>query len=90
MHDSARPLRKISQQTIINRELAGANLRPQQLLGSKNAPGKRGDVRIGNNHLRGKLNVEDRPDGLCDALRLALGPETEIVLVVLEVSVHSR
>ena len=89
MHDRTQsPPRKKGQQIIINWKLAGANLRSQQLLGSKNASRKRGDIRVCNNHLRGKLNVEDRPDSVCDSLCLTLGPETEVVVII--ACAHSR
>ena len=39
-------------------------------------------IRIRYNRLGGKLNVEDRLDGVCDPLSLALGPKAEVVVVV--------
>jgi len=40
---------------------------------------ERGNNRICNNHLRGELNVEDRPDSVCGALSLVLGPKAKFV-----------
>ena len=81
MHDRAIPRPK-----TVNKQLETGNIQAliygfQQLLGSENASRERGNICICNNYLRGKLNVEDRPDGVCDPLSLTFGPEAEVVVI---------
>ena len=86
MHDGANPRPKTVNKLLETGNHAHANLGFQQLLGSENASRERGNIRICHNHLGGKLNVEDRPDSMCNPLSLTLGPEAEVVIIIVSVS----
>ena len=51
------------------------------MFGSENASRERGNYSHLQQSSRGKLNIEDHPDGVRDPLSLALGPEAEVVVV---------